>query len=351
MSSKLAIAKNNALRAHLHYQEGFYWLDTPSHEMIPEQLNAFIALLPGPTVIRVAGRTCQQRVVITLLQGDQALGVELVHRYLLEQRFPEYTLLFVIVSVQAACFGALFSHRQLPGHRNLERCFHEPYSGEQGQLAGHLRDLLVKLSPEFILDIHNNRRACLTFALALTSDTSTQHLSAAFSQHLLVGSPQEGALIDLDLDCPVVAVIFSNQDALEPTTCFERFVAVIEKPLDSSSEQPLPSLLTTPYRLEVRSGASLAFADKPVFGMNVTLRQDLPSLCAQHCLPGEPLGWVDHNQLDHFRLGRHDQPCQVNDFFDASSQRLIVRQPIRVMMAAAAPREAKEDFVLLFCTQ
>lgn len=351
MLSKLSHIVSNTLRAHLHYHNGFYWLRDPGKACIPEDLNDFIAALPGPTVISLTGKQDIQRVVITLLQGDQPLGVTLLHRYLIEEAVPTYSLTFIIMSVHAASLGALFSHSQVPGHRNIERCFHAPYAGEQGQLAAHLRDLLIDTHPEYILDIHNSSRACVSFALAMTNDIKTQYLAAAFTRYLVVGSPQEGALTDLQLDSPIVAIIFSDQDIVVPNDCYTRFVDVLEKPVETSASGRDLQFLTTPYRLEVRSGASLAFADRPVFGMNVTLRHDLATLCAQDCTAGEPLGWVDHNQLDHFRLGRHDEQHAVQDFFDASSQRLIVRHPMRVVMAASSPQEAKNDFILLFCAK
>ena len=104
-----------------------HWHNPASAE-VANSHHTFLAQLPGPTVIHVDGEDrARTRVIVTLLHANEPSGLKAIHQLLRQGIKPVVNLKLFIVSVGAAKTPPLFTHRMLPGKRDLNRCFRAPY--------------------------------------------------------------------------------------------------------------------------------------------------------------------------------------------------------------------------------
>ena len=107
-------------------------------------------------------------------------------------------------------------------------------------------------------------------------------------------------------------------------------------------------LLEQPKRLEIHRHATLAYAERPVFGANVTIRQDIEQRNFGITRPGEVLGWLDHARLEHFRLSGQQPQEFLSDYFCADNNELTVTRPLKFFMVTTRCDIAKSDCLLYF---
>lgn len=107
-------------------------------------------------------------------------------------------------------------------------------------------------------------------------------------------------------------------------------------------------LLEQPKRLEIHGQASLIYAERPVFGVNVTIRKDIEQRNFGITRPGEILGWLDHGRLEHFRLAGQQQHEYLSDYFSADNNELTVTRPLKFFMVTTRSDIAKSDCLLYF---
>lgn len=93
-----------------------------------------LCALPGPTHIQLLGRDGSRcRVVVTLSHGNEPSGLSAVHALLRQGIEPTVDIhIFIVnVNVDAARAQPFFSHRMLPGDRDLNRCFKAPFGNDR----------------------------------------------------------------------------------------------------------------------------------------------------------------------------------------------------------------------------
>ena len=99
-------------------------------------------------------------------------GVDLafadLRNLLLVESVPETNLVIIIASVEAAKSPPLFSHRQRPGYRDQNRCFHPPFNDREGQIASAILETLAITKPEALIDIHNTSGSGPSFAVTIS---------------------------------------------------------------------------------------------------------------------------------------------------------------------------------------
>ena len=114
-----------------------------------------------------------------------------------------------------------------------------------------------------------------------------------------------------------------------------------------ADHQPV-TLLADARRLELRRNAVVAFSDKPVFGINVTIDHAIDQHNFTVIEPGTVLGWVDHNQIDHFKIGGNRRREKVDNFFCATDYALRNIKPMRIFMTTTQAEMAKRDCLFYF---
>src|SRR5690606_16158377 len=173
-------------------------LDSPV-EVTPS-LEDFLHSLVCPTLMRLAGLdNSRTRAVCTLLHGNEPSGMIALHRWLLERRPPAVNLIVLIGSVVAALQPPLFSLRQLPGRRDLNRCFREPFLEQEGRIAQAFLEALREENPECLIDIHNTSGTGPAFCISTINDAPHQALASLFSRRFIINHLRLGALMEVSL--------------------------------------------------------------------------------------------------------------------------------------------------------
>lgn len=302
--------------------------------------------LPGPCVIHIPGKHRGCRIVTTLLHGNEPSGLEAVHRLLTEKFVPYVDTKIIIVSVHAAREEPVFSHRSFPNGKDLNRCFRPPYQGVEGKLAKQIIDYVVSEQPEAVIDLHNTSGSGPAFTVSARQCPEHIALASHFSRWFIHTKIQLGSLMEVPLPCPIITVEAGG--ALDEDASRHAYTGLHSflRHKDIYQQQQEVERLLEPKRLEIHQNTSLAYADRPVFGANITLCQDIEQHNFGVTPPGTVLGWVDHDKLEHFRIGGGNAP--INRYFDAKSNELVVVRPMRFFMITSRVDIAKSDCLLYF---
>lgn len=316
--------------------------------VLPATSFQFLQALNGPTIIRLKGQTRQRRAVITLLHGNEPSGFLALYKLLQEKFEPYADTMFFVVSVPAALETPGFRHRSLPQHKDINRCFKPPYSGEEGQLAKQVIDYLVDLAPKAIIDLHNTSGSGPAFSVSSRSTPMHQALASHFTRWFIHTDIELGSVMEVPFCCPVVTIEAGGaQDDIAHINAYEGLKSFLSEE-DVFQQRQHIEILQHPRRLEIHKNASLAFAERPVFGASITIRQDIEQRNFGTTQPGDVLGWVDHEKLEHFRLGGHKAGELVEHYFSANDNQLTVTKPLKFFMVTTRSDIAKSDCLLYF---
>lgn len=321
-------------------------INADSSELNLATAFSMLLSLPGPCVIHMPGKHRGCRLVTTLLHGNEPSGLEAVHRLLSENFVPYVDTKIIIASVYAAREEPAFTHRALPNGQDLNRCFRPPYHGVEGKLAKQIIDYIVSVQPEAVVDLHNTSGSGPAFSVSARQCPEHIALASHFSRWFIHTTIQLGSLMEVPLPCPVITVEAGG--ALDDDAARHAYSGLRSflQHKDIYQQQQDVERLLEPKRLEIHRNTSLAYADRPVFGANITLRQDIEQHNFGVTPPGTVLGWVDHDKLEHFRIGGGNTP--INRYFDAQSNELVVVRPMRFFMITTRVDIAKSDCLLYF---
>lgn len=259
--------------------------------------EAFLAWLGGPTVLRIPGRDrSQARGVATLLHGNEPSGLRALHAWLQSGAVPAVDLVVFVGAVAAARTAPGFAHRMLPGRRDLNRCFHPPFDGEEGEVAGEALRLLREAGCDALVDLHNNTGHNPAYGVATALDAARINLTAIFAERLVHSDLRLGTLVEATADdFPGVAIECgragdpaADRAALDGLARF----AALESIETRRTLAPRLAILEDPIRVSARPGVALAFADRPAPGAQLTLLGDIDRHNFELLLPGVPVGWV-----------------------------------------------------------
>lgn len=166
-------------------------------------LTDFLTWLNGPSCITVQGQDPERnRIISTLIHGNEPSGVVAVHRWLKAWQLgqtaqPKTNVSFVIPSVEACLLTPHFNHRHFPGRRDLNRCFNGPTDDAEGQLAANILTYIVDQAPEAIIDLHNTSGAGPAFAVSSMMDDKHQALASFFTPKMVYSNLKLGALTEI----------------------------------------------------------------------------------------------------------------------------------------------------------
>lgn len=110
----------------------------PEPHEIGSNVIEFLEILGKPTWITIKGKDPSRlRVVVTLLHGNEPSGVKAIYRWLGNPVTPATNMAFFIGYVEAALEPQLFTHRYLPGDKDLNRCFAAPSRSSSGSAKNY----------------------------------------------------------------------------------------------------------------------------------------------------------------------------------------------------------------------
>src|SRR5690554_2770991 len=328
-------------------------LDSPV-EVTPS-LEDFLHSLGGPTLMRIAGLdNSRTRAVCTLLHGNEPSGMIALHRWLLERRPPAVNLIIFIGSVVAALQPPLFSLRQLPGRRDLNRCFRGPFLDQEGRIAKAFLDSLRQEKPECLVDIHNTSGTGPAFAISIINAPPHQALASLFSHRFIINHLRLGALMEIsEYAVPTItAECGGAQDQAAHEVAYEGLVRYVsqEDALSPPQADLDLEILLHPVRIELKTDATLTYSHTPEVGFDLTLPPDVEHLNFGILETDRQLGWLGPRGLDIFQVVAEDGRNMASELFRNVEGRLLPAKPLKAFMITTNPVIAKSDCLFYVVT-
>ena len=325
-----------------------HWYN-PAPEEVMETHYQFLSHLSGPTVIHIEGEDATRtRVIVTLLHGNEPSGLNAIHQLLKQGIKPKTNLKLIIASVVAAKTEPVFTHRMLPGRRDLNRCFKPPYEDLQGKLAGTLREMIAEYQPEAVLDVHNTSGSGPAFAVAITECERTLALASYFTHRIIVTDIRLGSLMEVDFGCPVVTIeCGGSQDADSDVIALTGIQAFIGQDELFQVQQDV-ELLKHPRRLQIKPQSTISYGETLNPSTSITICQNVEKHNFGITLPEQVLGYLPEDGLNHFELDETSSEYSVSDFFEIRGGQLFCKQPLRLFMVTTRADIAKSDCLFYF---
>lgn len=325
----------------------------PENTILGTSVESFLQRLSAPTAIFIEGKDrSRTRAVCTLLHGNEPSGIHAIHQYLSTGVKPAVNALFIIGSVQAALTEPLFSHRTLPGNRDLNRCFKPPFEDEQGETAGAILQLLHSVKPEALIDLHNTSGSGPAFGVSINGDADHLALTSLFTNDLIVTDLRLGAIMEFsERDVPTVTIECGGA-----TDTSAKFVAQegISRYLAAESVRAEAGLdyrvniFRNPIRLELKSGKQAGYSDAPLVNVDITLPENAERLNYGMVPHEEPLAYLSSDGLAVLTAKDHQGNERLDEFFECREGQLFCRHPIKLFMVTTNAEIAASDCLFYF---
>jgi hypothetical protein len=322
------------------------WQPKPAD--VGETAEDFLSRLSGPTLLRLRGRDASRtRGVVTLLHGNEPSGLRAVHAWLRRDARPAVNLLCILASVEAARARPPFSHRMLPGHRDLNRCFAPAFQRDtEGELAAEILATVRAARCEALLDLHNNTGHNPPYGVGTRVDPMRLRLTSLFADRYMLSRLRLGALMEateddvpgVTIECGLAGDPKADAVALAG---LERFLEA--KRLEEDAATAEVTVLETPVRVCLRRGARLAVADAPVDGADLTLARDVDRHNFQTLAAGTVVGWLGRGAAWPIEAIDHDGRDRSLEMFAARDGLLHVREPLIPVMLTTHAEIAAAD--------
>jgi len=327
----------------------FYYWKNPGPEDIGETALAFLHLLPGPTHIHLTGADRSRcRAVATLLHGNEPSGFHAVFNVIKQQVQPLLDIHIFIPSIYAARQGPGFVYRMLPGHKDMNRCFHPPYDdSNEDRLARTLLNQLKSLDPECVIDIHNTSGSSPSFGVTTFMDERHDALVSLFTHRMIVTDLSLGALMEIsDTMMPTVTIECGGADDKESnhlaTDGLIRYLT-LDNVLSTEHTDMTLEFFHHPVRMELREGSDIAFGDCSLLDSGVTLLPDIENYNFGFVDPDCHLGFVAGSLSANLLARDHQDNDLLQEFFKLRGDELFPRRRLKLFMVTTNPEIARKD--------
>lgn len=333
-------------------------LHDPNPSQLGDSVEAFLQQLGGPVAIFLSGKEGggkqgrATRGVCTLLHGNEPSGVRALYRYLRSGEQPLQNALFIIASVEAALRPPMFTHRMLPGKRDLNRCFRMPFTDEQGVLAAEILRLIHQVGPEALIDIHNTSGSGPAFGVSIKDDANHRALTSLFTNDLIVTDLRLGALMELSEQNVLTVTIECGGAADNPSQIIadeglHRYLSTESVLAAPSLEYPV-NIFLNPIRLETKGQARVAYAEEPDPEAVITMSRQSEKFNYGMLTKDEQIGYLGANGFSALTAKDHRGNECLEDYFEARDGGLYPRFPIKVFMVTTNESIARSDCLFYF---
>lgn len=258
--------------------------------------EAMLEEIGGPVLIRVTGRDPSRcRIVVTLLHGNEPSGAEAIHRWVQTRIEPAVDAVFIIASVETALSEPRFSHRMLPGVRDLNRCFSGPFDDPPGALAAAILRAIEEAGPECVVDVHNNTGHNPPYAIATEIEPARLGLAAVFARRYIHSDLRIGSIMEAVTQVPCVTVECGRSgdpqavqvafDGIDRLMRMERLPA----PTDGFGDL---EILESMVRVRACDGVRLTMSDARNPDADLTITHDIDRHNFEMLADETVLGWV-----------------------------------------------------------
>ena len=332
---------------------GFTHLHAPGTARLGETPEDLLARLDGPLCITLPGRQRgRTRVLVTLVHGNEPSGFIALHRWLRAGATPETDIVCLVASVSAAQLAPSFSHRVLPGQRDLNRCFRPPFDIDApGHLARRMLKVIEAARPEAVIDVHNTSGSGPSFAVSINADRRHLALVSLFTRRLVLTDLRLGSLMEIS-EYLVPTVTIECGGRLDDNAHTVAWAGIDHFFTRDTLWDALPSpdaveVMHHPVRLELSDACTPAYADAPDPDMPLTLRSDIDRHNFGVTPAGTLLGWVRGARLHDLFIARNRaDTCVVEDLLCLADGELRTRRPLKLFMITTHPAIARSDCLL-----
>ncbi len=319
--------------------------------IVDGKVEDFLRALQGPTAFFIKGRQQDRcRALVTLLHGNEPSGVKALQRWLKSGATPVVNVVCIVASVDAALRTPPFSHRVVPGKRDLNRCFRAPFDDSQGEIAEQILEILTDAQPEAVVDIHNTSGSGPGFGVAVSSDEQHQALVSLFSDVLVTNDLRIGALMEIaDHLCPTATIECGGRmDRQADELAFRGIQAFMNEPQILSRDVQCVdvNIVQNPVRLELDADCGLTYASTREDNYDLVLLPDIERLNYGAVAEGTHLGWVGERGQNIFRALDHDSNSVVDELIRIEGDKLYTAQALKLFMVTNDAQIAKMDCLL-----
>ncbi len=321
----------------------------PKPEEIGSNPIEFLDFLGGPASILLTGEDQgRTRALVTLLHGNEPSGTMALFRWLKSGRRPAVNILCIVASVAAARALPEFSHRLLPGRRDLNRCFRPPYNDQEGELAESILRELGSHQPEAVIDIHNTSGSGPSFALATFMDQQHDALVSMFTNRLIITHLRLGALMEISeyLSPTVTIECGGREDDEAHEVAFSGLQKYFLQPdvLHTQQKDWGLEVLQNPVRLELKSDCEVVFGSRNASPHRLVLDPNIEHLNAGITCRDTFLGWTDAKSLTEIFSSKNSRDqCVLDSLLYINDNRLLTRQDLKLFMVTTNPEIIKMD--------
>jgi hypothetical protein len=112
-------------------------------------------------------------------------------------------------------------------------------------------------------------------------------------------------------------------------------------PLSSVNKRHETSLSRTVLSLVADETTLITLSDRPVFGVNLTFREDIVSLENMIVYPGQVIGWIDYSDLSKLACLHRQQYFDAQQFIQVESNQLSFAQTVKIHKVNPDLRKSK----------
>lgn len=326
----------------------FTWTD-PKIADIGDSALEFLNALPGPTHIHLKGiDSSRSRAAVTLLHGNEPSGLFAIFALLKRGIKPVVDTHFFILNVDAARQAPGFIYRMLPQHKDMNRCFAEPFGESEPELiAKNLLEELRELQPECVIDIHNTSGSSPSFGVTTFMDERHDALVSLFTHRMIVTDLQLGSLMEIsETMMPTVTIECGGALDLESnilaTEGLSRYL-LLDDVLSKQHGDMTLEFFHNPMRLELREGKDIAYGDHRLIEDGVTLLPSVENYNFGYVDSTTNLGFVSGGLANTLSLIDNGGNERILDYFELRGGELYPRRKIKLFMVTCNPEIARKD--------
>lgn len=337
-------------------------LNTINH---PDQLpnttdpERFLRALGRPSLIRLKGKDPQRsRAFCTLLHGNEPSGVRALIGYFQSRQMPAVNTDIIIAAVETALTAPAFSHRMLPGKRDLNRCFRPPFADAEGKLAQAILQVLQETKPECLVDMHNTSGSGPAFGVAVKEDQHHVALTSLWTNDLILTDLRLGAIMEQsEASVPTVTIecggVADRSSLIIATEGLQRYLQS-EHVMASENTRYGVKCFHNPLRMQLVAGFTLAYKEPDQYinlqsdEADIVLPTDADRLNYGTVPPGEVIAFTGKKGLQALTARDRHGEEQIHHHFRLEQHRLIARHPLKLFMVTTNATIAQKDCLFYF---
>lgn len=332
----------------------FYTLVDPKPEQLGTSVEAFLSQLPGPTHIVIPGHDAsRRRLLVSLIHGNEPSGLYAIYKFIQNGITPAVDLHCVLPSVIAAQAQPLLSHRMLPEHRDLNRCFRPPFTEQsESQLAQQIMSLLDAIDPEAVVDMHNTSGSGPDFAVTTFVHDRHNAVLSLFTQRSVLTEIRLGALMELStVERPIVTVECGGSHDHESHAIAFHGLQNFAQTVDIFQNHAINlDIYQHPIRVELQPEATVGYDDEQLADVSLTLVKHIEEFNFGVVDNNTVLGFLPSANFACLRANTSQGLVDIRQYFTLDNGRLRPTRPLKLFMITTNSQIASSDCLFYFVT-